>query len=196
MGLLLEQIELIEGKKEMTTIISTMRSLGKDVDEVRQYLEKSTGKSLDDISDIELVKIAAAGASAGIDNIAPAADKDPDLQRDFKQAQSAMEVPYFGPKVVASRVRDMMPSGKYTTYSPDGKPIDIDVDISGSDLSAIKSAVERAGKTFPDALADLEKGKFSSALNKVISKTVTPSTAAPQPAAKAPTSKGNWNQSK
>jgi hypothetical protein len=196
MGLLLEQIELIEGKKELTTIISTMRSLGKDVDEVRQYLEKSTGKRLDDISDDELAQIAAAGALAGIDqSMAPAADKDPDLQRDFKQAQTAMEIPYFGPKVVASRVRDMMPSGKYTTYSPDGKPIDIDVDISGSDLSAIKSAVERAGKTFPDALADLEKGKFSSALNKVISKTVAPSVAS-QPAAKAPTSKGNWNQSK
>jgi hypothetical protein len=196
MGLLLEQIELLEGEKEMAAILSTMRKLGKDVDEVRQYLEKSTGKSLDDISDNELAKIAAAGALAGIDqSMAPAADKDPDLQRDFKQAQSAMNIPFVGPAAVASRVRDMMPSGKYTTYSPDGKPIDIDVDISGSDLSAIKSAAERAGKTFPDALADLQKGKFSSALNKVINKTIEPS-AAPQPAAKAPTSKGNWNQSK
>jgi len=190
MGLLLEQIELIEGIAEMDTIISTMRKLGKDVDEVRQYLEKSTGKSLDDISDNELAKIAAAGAMAG-KQIAPGADQDPQLQKDFKDAQMGMNIPYFGPKAVASRVRDIVPSGKYTTYSPDGKPIDIDVDISGSDLSAIKSAVERAGKTFPDALADLEKGKFSSALNKVISKTVEPS-AAPTPKK----SQGNWNLNK
>ena len=188
MGLLIEQIELIEGKNEMATIISTMRSLGKDVDEVRQYLEKSTGKSLDDISDMELAKIAAAGANAG-KQIAPGADQDPQLQKDFKDAQIAMKVPYFGPKAVASRVRDMMPSGTYTTQSPDGKPIDIDVDISGSDLSAIKSAAERAGKTFPDALAALQSGNFSSALGKVIDKTVAPSTA---PAPKK--SQGNWNK--
>ena len=188
MGLLLEHIELLEGEAEMATILSTMRKLGKDVDEVRQYLEKSTGKSLDDISDTELAKIAAAGAMAG-KQIAPGADQDPQLQKDFKDAQMGMNIPYFGPKAVASRVRDMMPSGKYTTYSPDGKPIDIDVDISGSDLSAIKSAAERAGKTFPDALAALQSGNFSSALGKVIDKTVAPS-AAPAPKK----SQGNWNK--
>ena len=85
MGLLLEQIELIEGKKEMTTIISTMRSLGKDVDEVRQYLEKSTGKSLDDISDNELAKIAATGAKQG-QQLAPQADRDPQLQKEVEAA--------------------------------------------------------------------------------------------------------------
>ena len=175
MGLLVEQIELIEGEKEMATIISTMRSLGKDVDEIRQYIEKSTGKSMGDVSDKELAGIAAAGALAGINkDAAPAAEKDPQLQKDFKQAQQGMEVPFIGPKMVAKRVRDKVPSGKYTTMSPDGKPIDIDVDISGSDLSAIKSAAEKAGKTFPDALALLKKGMFKGALDQVINKTVTP----------------------
>ena len=188
MGLLLEQIELIEGKKEMATIISTMRKLGKDVDEVRQYLEKSTGKSLDDINDMELAKIAAAGAQQG-KQMARGADRDPELQKDFKDAQMGMKIPVIGPAMVAKRVRDQMPSGKYTTYSPDGNPIDIDVDISGSDLSAIKSAAERAGKTFPDALAALQSGNFSSALGKVIDKTVAPS-AAPAPKK----SQGNWNK--
>jgi len=175
MGLLVEQIELIEGEKEMATIISTMRSLGKDVDEIRQYIEKSTGKSMGDVSDKELAKIAAAGALAGINkDAAPAAEKDPQLQKDFKDAQMGMKVPVVGPAVVAKRVRDKMPSGKYTAMSPDGNPIDIDVDISGSDLSAIKSAAERAGKTFPDALALLKKGMFKGALDRVISKTVEP----------------------
>jgi len=175
MGLLLEQIELVEGEKEMATIISTMRSLGKDVDEIRQYIEKSTGKPMSDVSDKELAGIAAAGALAGINkDAAPAAEKDPQLQKDFKDAQKYMDVPYVGPKMVAKRVRDKMPSGKYTTQSPDGKPIDIDVDISGSDLSAIKSAAEKAGKTFPDALALLKKGMFKGALDQVINKTVTP----------------------
>ena len=187
MGLLLEQIELLEGEKEMSAILSTMRSLGKDVDEVRQYLEKSTGKSLDDISDMELAKIAATGANAG-KQIAPGADQNPQLQKDFKDAQMGMNVPVVGPAIVAKRVRDKMPSGKYTTVSPDGKPIDIEVDISGSDLSAIKSAAERAGKTFPDALAALQSGNFSSALGKVIDKTVAPSAAAPKK------TQGNWNK--
>jgi len=188
MGLLLEHIELLEGEAEMAAILSTMRKLGKDVDEVRQYLEKSTGKSLDDISDNELAKIAAAGAMAG-KQMAPGADQDPQLQKDFKDAQMGMKIPVVGPAIVAKRVRDQMPSGKYTTYSPAGKPIDIDVDISGSDLSAIKSAAERAGKTFPDALAALQSGNFSSALGKVIDKTVAPS-AAPAPKK----SQGNWNK--
>jgi len=187
MGLLLEHIELLEGEKEMATIISTMRSLGKDVDEVRQYLEKSTGKGLDDISDMELAKIAATGANIG-KQMAPGADKDPQLQKDFKDAQAAMKIPVVGPSMVAKRVRDKMPSGTYTAQSPDGRPIDIDVDISGSDLSAIKSASERAGKTFPQALDALQKGNFSSALGKVIDKTVAPSTAAPKK------SQGNWNK--
>ena len=187
MGLLLEHIELLEGEKEMATVISTMRSLGKDVDEVRQYLEKSTGKSLNDISDMELAKIAATGAKQG-KQMAPGLDQDPVLQKDFKDAQMGMKIPVVGPAMVAKRVRKQMPSGTYTTQSPDGKPIDIDVDISGSDLSAIKSAAERAGKTFPDALAALQSGNFSSALGKVIDKTVAPSTAAPKK------SQGNWNK--
>jgi len=31
MGLLLEQIEIVEGEEEMAAILSTMRKLGKDV---------------------------------------------------------------------------------------------------------------------------------------------------------------------
>ena len=173
MGLLLEHIELLEGEKEMATVISTMRSLGKDVDEIRQYLEKSTGKSLNDISDMELAKIAATGANQGR-VLAPSADQDPVLQKDFKDAQTAMEIPFLGPKMVAKRVRKKIPSGSYPAISPDGKPIDIDVDISASDLSAIKKAAERAGKTFPQALDALQKGEFSKALGRVIDKTVTP----------------------
>jgi len=90
MGLLLEQIELIEGSKEAAQIVKTMRSLGKDVDEIRQYLEKSTGKSLDDLSDQELFSIASKGA-AQAQKMAPQADKDPVLQKDFKDAQAAMD---------------------------------------------------------------------------------------------------------
>ena len=44
-------------------------------------------------------------------------------------------------------------------------------------------------KTFPDALAALQSGNFSSALGKVIDKTVAPS-AAPAPKK----SQGNWNK--
>lgn len=173
MGLLLEQIELIEGTKEAAQIVKTMRSLGKDVDEIRQYLEKSTGKSLDDLSDKELFSIAGKGA-AQAKQMAPQADSDSQLQTDFKDAQKYMDVPIVGPSMVAKRVRDKMPSGKYTALSPSGKPIDIDVDISGSDLTAIKRAAEKAGKTFPQALDQLRKGNFSSALGRVIDKTVTP----------------------
>ncbi len=173
MGLLLEQIELIEGTKEAAQIVKTMRSLGKDVDEIRQYLEKSTGKSLDDLSDQELFSIASKGA-AQAQKMAPQADKDPVVQKDFKDAQAAMGVPYFGPKAVAARVRNKFPSGSYPAITPDGKQIDIDVDSSGSDLSAIKKAAERAGKTFPQALDQLRKGNFSSALGRVVDKTLAP----------------------
>ena len=106
--------------------------------------------------------------------MAPQSDKDPILQKDFKDAQAAMGVPYFGPKAVAARLRNKYPSGSYPAITPDGKQIDIDVDISGSDLSAIKKAAERAGKTFPQALDQLRKGNFSSALGRVVDKTLAP----------------------
>ena len=171
MATLLEYIELCEGEKEMATIVNTMRRLGKDVDEVRQYLEKSTGKSLDDISDKELAFMAGQGAKTG-QAVAPQADRDPQLQKDFKDAQMGMNVPFVGPGLVAAKVRDRVPSGKYSVYTPSGDTVDIDVDISGDDLKAIKRAAERAGKTFPQALSDLEQGKFSSALGRVINRTV------------------------
>lgn len=171
MATLLEYIELCEGEKEMATIVNTMRRLGKDVDEVRQYLEKSTGKKLDDISDKELAFMAGQGAKAG-QAVAPQADADPELQKDFKDAQMGMNVPFVGPGLVAAKVRDKVPSGKYSMYTPSGDTVDIDVDISGDDLKAIKRAAERAGKTFPQALSDLEQGKFSSALGRVINRTV------------------------
>ncbi len=171
MATLLEYIELCEGEKEMATIVKTMRSLGKDVDEIGQYLEKSTGKKLKDISDKELAFMAGQGAKAG-QSVAPQADADPELQKDFKDAQTAMDIPFVGPKMVAKRVRDKMPSGTYSIYTPSGDTVDIDVDISGSDLKAIKKAAERAGKTFPQALSDLQSGNFSSALGRVIDRTV------------------------
>mgnify|MGYP001195300713 CR=1 FL=1 len=177
MGLLLEQIELIEGAKEAAQIVKTMRSLGKDVDEIRQYLEKSTGKSLDDLSDQELFSIASKGA-AQAQKMAPQADKDPVLQKDFKDAQAAMDIPFFGPGVVADRLQQKLkakyPSGAVPAISPDGKQIDIDVDISGDDLRAIEKATKRAGKTFPQALDQLRRGNFSSALGRVVDKTLTP----------------------
>ena len=144
MATLLEYIELCEGEKEMATIVNTMRRLGKDVDEVRQYLEKSTGKSLDDISDKELAFMAGQGAKAG-QAVAPQADRDPELQKDFKDAQLGMQVPFVGPGIVAQRVRDKVPSGKYNVQTPFGNTVDIDVDISGDDLKAIKRATDRAG---------------------------------------------------
>ena len=187
MGLLLEQIELLEGKKEMTTIISTMRKLGKDVDEVRQYLEKSTGKSLDDISDVELAKIAATGANAGQAQMNKDTTIDPADMKDYKQLQTALSIPG-GSYIAAPKVRQKYPSGTYPTQSPDGKTIDIDVDISASDLDNIYSAVKSAGKTFPKALDDLKRGNIGAALGKVIDKIVAPSTAAPKK------SQGNWNK--
>ena len=171
MATLLEYIELCEGEKEMATIVNTMRRLGKDVDEVRQYLEKSTGKKLDDISDKELAFMAGQGAKAG-QAVAPQVDADSQLQKDFKDAQRGMNVPFVGPGLVAAKVRDRVPSGKYNVYTPSGDTVDIDVDISGDDLKAIKKAAERAGKTFPQALSDLEQGKFGSALGRVINRTV------------------------
>lgn len=191
MGLLLEQIQLIEGEKEMAAIISTMRRLGKDVDEVRQYLEKSTGKKLADISDQELAQMAAKGAAAGQQTLSPDARLNPALDKDYKDLQTALEIPG-GKYLAVPKVRAYVPSGTYRTQSPDGKDIDIDVDISASDLGNIYSALKGAGKTFPKALDDLRKGNIGAALQQTIKRTLEPSPAEPT----KPTSKGNWNLNK
>jgi len=174
MGLLLEHIEIIEGEKEMAAVISTMRKLGKDVDEVKQYLEKSTGKSLDDISDAELAKIAAQGAIAGQRRYGPQNILEPEYAKDFEQTRLAMMVPG-GEYLAALKAREKIPSGTYQAKTPSGDTVDIDVDISGGDLRAIQRATKSAGKTFPQALKDLEQGRIGVALDRVIRRTVEPS---------------------
>jgi hypothetical protein len=159
---------LPEGEKEMAALVGNLRQLGKDVDEIGQYLEKSTGKKQDDITDYELQRILARGVGDAW-QIVPYMDRDPELQANMKAAQKIMDLP-FGADYLAGKARDSMPSGTYTVVSPGSEPMDIDVDITGSDLQALKRAAERGGQTFPKALDSLKSGDFSGALGRVVDK--------------------------
>jgi len=169
-----EMIDLLEGQKEMQTIIDTIRDLGMNVSEIGQYLEKTTGKNMNDITDNELQNIVVQGVNQIDRGKLNQIQGDPDVQQDVVNVQRGMNIPAVGPNVVANQIRKRVPSGKYRAYSPDGKPMAIDVDVSGDDLTAIKNAAEKAGITFPQALQSLKTGDFSQALRSLIKRTNKP----------------------
>ena len=164
-------IDLLEGQKEMQTIIDTIRDLGMNVSEIGQYLEKTTGKYMNDISDNDLQDIVVKVVNQIDRGKVKQIQADPDVQQDVVNVQRGMNIPAVGPNVVANQIRKRVPSGKYRAYSPDGKPMAIDVDVSGNDLTAIKKAAEKAGITFPQALQSLKSGDFSQALQQMIKRT-------------------------
>ena len=164
-------IDLLEGQKEMQTIIDTIRELGMNVSEIGQYLEKTTGKTMDDITDNDLQNIAVNSVNNINMSQLRRGERDPEIQADTRNAQMMMNIPGVGPDLTAQQVRRKIPSGKYRAYSPSGKPMDIDVDVSGNDLTAIKKAAEKAGITFPKALQSLKSGDFSQALQQMIKRT-------------------------
>jgi len=171
MRTLIETIEIIEGEAEMKTIVDTIRNLGANVDEIKQYLEKSTGKNYDEISDYDIQDIVVKGVNQIDRRKLQQIQDNPGVQQDVVNVQRGMDIPGVGPNVVASQIRKRVPSGQYRAYSPDGKPMKIDVDVSGDDLTAIKNAAEKAGISFPQVLQSLKTGDFSQALRSLIKRT-------------------------
>lgn len=162
MGLLLEQIEILEGEKEIATVIKAIRTGAKDVDEIRQYIEKSTGKSMDDVTDADIrqgiargYKLARQGADIAQSNVSPGMAQD-----------AAKKYDAYG-KMAAGPVAGMVDKGKYQAVSPSGEPIDIDVDLSMSDVSSMMNMYNKLEKDFPQAAKRLRSGDFPGALNQL-----------------------------
>ena len=168
MGLLLEQIEILEGEKEIATVIKAIRTGAKDVDEIRQYIEKSTGKSMDDVSDADIrqgiargYKLARQGAGMAQSYVSPGMAKYASDEYDTFGKLLAPKIAGVGP------VKGMVDKGKYTALSPSGEPIDIDVDLSISDVTSMMNMYNKLEKDFPQAAKRLRSGDFPGALNKL-----------------------------
>ena len=162
MGLLLEQIEILEGEKEIATVIKAIRTGAKDVDEIRQYIEKSTGKSMADVTDADIrqgiargYNLARQGAGMAQSYVSPSMAKD-----------AANKYDTYG-KMAAGPVAGMVDKGKYQAVSPSGEPIDIDVDLSMSDVSSMMNMYNKLEKDFPQAAKRLRSGDFPGALNQL-----------------------------
>jgi len=160
MGLLLEQIEIVEGEKEIATVIKAIRTGAKDVDEIRQYIEKSTGKSMADVTDADIrqgiargYKLARQGAGRAQSYVSPGMAK-----------AAADKYDTYG-QLAAPTVAGMADKGKYQAVSPSGEPIDIDVDLSLSDVSSMMNMYNKLEKDFPQAAKRLRSGDFPGALN-------------------------------
>lgn len=160
MGLLLEHIEIVEGEEEISTVIKAIRTGAKDVDEIRQYIEKSTGKSMADVSDSDIrqgiargYNLARQGAGMAQSYVSPGMAKD-----------AANKYDTYG-KMAAPTVAGMADKGKYQAISPSGEPIDIDVDLSINDVASMMNMYNKLEKDFPNAAKRLRRGDFPGALN-------------------------------
>jgi len=168
MGLLLEHIQIIEGEKEIATVIKAIRTGAKDVDEIRQYIEKSTGKSMSDVTDSDIrqgiargYKLARQGASRAQSYVSPSMAKYAADEYDKYGKLIAPKVAGVGP------VKGMVDKGKYQAVSPSGEPIDIDVDLSISDVTSMMNMYNKLEKDFPQAAKRLRSGDFPGALNQL-----------------------------
>ena len=70
-------------------------------------------------------------------------------------------------KMAAGPVAGMVDKGKYQAVSPSGEPIDIDVDLSMSDVSSMMNMYNKLEKDFPKAAKRLRGGDFPGALNQL-----------------------------
>ena len=162
-------------------VADIIKQLGGEVDEVGQYLLAATGaNSLDDITQDDLEQLI--GRAYG-----PAAQaaKQASGQLSPDQIRQGIDIGRSFPGAVASAADPL--KGEHGARLPGGGQTDIDVDVSGADVTAGISAFDKLSKIFPRARERFNRGDFSGALNQIFNR-MDPIEPKPEPKPEPPRS--------
>jgi len=165
-------INIVEGEDEIQKVVQAIRRAAKQVAEVKQYMEKSAGKPYDDITDMD-IRQALAKVYKDLKAMARWADENVDKGAYRKGVDLALSplgdvASFFGIDTGA----DMIPKGPQTAYTPDGRAVDIDVNVSGSDIRALKSIILGLAEEFPMVYSHMKQGNFLKAVNQLYKRMV------------------------